>query len=71
MNNPEKQANLETKIKHYKENEWIPTGDKEEWYGYEYECPYCGHITLDAGNYCSNCGKKMCGGNIDEEEVEG
>lgn len=67
MNNPETQANLETKIKHFKENEWRPTGEMEEWWGELYRCPYCGLITLAAGNYCSNCGKRMCGGDIDEE----
>ena len=65
MNNPEIQTKLETKIYHFKENEWIPTGYYEEWYAEKYECPYCGNRTLDAGNYCSECGKKMCGGNVE------
>lgn len=65
MNNPEIQAELETKIKHYKENEWIPTGKMEELWAEYYECPYCGNHSLEAGNYCPDCGKKMSGGNIE------
>lgn len=54
-------ASLENKIIHRKENEWIPT-DMEEWYGMQYECPYCGHITIDANRFCPYCGKTMIGG---------
>lgn len=39
--------------------------DRDEWYGYIYECSECGKRMIGRSNYCPNCGLKM------EEEDEG
>ena len=37
---------------------WIKW-EEEEWYGKQGKCSECGHITIDKGNYCTNCGAEM------------
>lgn len=43
-----------------KTGKWIPRLE-EEWYGDQAECPLCGHVTIDVGNFCPNCGADMRG----------
>lgn len=64
MNNEDK---ILTKIVHRKENEWIPLGEHEEWWSEVFQCPFCGNKTLDAGKFCSWCGKQMSGGRYEDD----
>lgn len=32
--------------------------EADEWYGMQYKCSLCGHITIDVDNYCPNCGSR-------------
>ena len=57
-------------IEERKKGKWIATGDRDEWYGDEYECSFCGWKMIQPRrdiyakhtavvNFCPQCGSRM------------